>query len=135
MTLTSCSAARIALTVALFSTLCGCAAVVRPVRDVIAPPGEMNADGSINPCHGYKADAQACGNAVYNGGRIGKVAIGQTLPEVRQIMGRDPEERNVRVQDGTSYETWSYRTDYKARITTRIEFADLKVVGIKQERI
>ena len=53
----------------------GCATV----RDVVSPPGDMNADGTINPCHGHKADVQACGNAQYNGARIGKVTIGQSL--------------------------------------------------------
>ena len=125
---------RVALAVALVSGLIGCAGVVRPVRDAISPPGEMNADGSINPCHGYKADAQACGNAAYNGARIGKVTIGQSLQDVRAIMGKDPEERSIRTEDGRNLETWGYRTDYRNRITTRIEFVDLKVVGIRQDR-
>ena len=94
----------------------------------------MNADGTINPCHGYKADAQACGNAAYNASRIGQVAIGQTVPEVRKIMGREPEERSVRAQDSQSFETWSFRTDYGNRITTRIDFVESKVVAIRQER-
>ena len=122
------------LAVAALVGLNGCAGVIRPVRDVISPPGEMNADGSINPCHGYKADAQACGNAAYNGAHIGGVKIGQSIVEVRSIMGKDPEERSVRTQDGQSLESWGYRTDYKNRITTRIDFLDLKVVGIRQER-
>lgn len=125
---------RVAVAVALAAALIGCAGVVRPVRDAISPPGEMNADGSINPCHGYKADAQACGNAAYNGSRIGKVAIGQSLQDVRAIMGKDPEERSIRTEDGRSLETWGYRTDYRNRVTTRIDFVDLKVVGIRQDR-
>ncbi len=125
---------RVALAVALVSGLIGCAGVVRPVRDAISPPGEMNADGSINPCHGYKSDAQACGNAAYNGARIGKVTIGQSLQDVRAIMGKDPEERSIRTEDGRNLETWGYRTDYCSRITTRIDFIDLKVVGIRQDR-
>lgn len=104
------------------------------MRDAISPPGEMNADGSINPCHGYKADPQACGLATYNSARIGKIALGQSLQEVRAIMGKAPEERSVKSQDGRSLETWGYRTDYRTRITTRIEFIDLKVVAIRQDR-
>ena len=123
-----------ALALTLAVGLSGCAGVIRPVRDAISPPGEMNSDGSINPCHGYKADAQACGNAAYNGARIGGVKIGQSLPEVRTILGRDPEERSVRTEAGQSFETWSYRTDYKNRITIRIDFLDSKVVGIRQDR-
>lgn len=122
------------LALVLAAGLPGCAGVIRPVRDAISPPGEMNADGSINPCHGYKADAQACGDATYNGARIGGVKIGQSVPEVRSIMGRDPEQRSVRTQDGQNLETWSYRTDYKNRITTKIDFLDSKVVGIRQDR-
>lgn len=123
-----------ALALALAVAFSGCAGVIRPVRDAISPPGEMNADGSINPCHGYKADAQACGNAAYNGARIGVVKVGQSLQDVRSIMGKAPEERSVRTEGGQNFETWSYRTDYKNRITTRIDFQDLKVVGIRQER-
>jgi hypothetical protein len=123
------------LALAVAVGLSGCAGVIRPVRDAISPPGEMNADGSINPCHGYKADARACGNAAYNGARIGGVKIGQTLSEVRSIMARDPEERSVQVQNGQNLETWSYRTDYKNRITTRIDFLDSRVVGIRQDRL
>ncbi len=124
----------VAVAVALAASLIGCAGVVRPVRDAISPPGEMNADGSINPCHGYKADAQACGNAAYNGARIGKVTIGQSLQDVRTVMGKDPEERSIRTEDGRNLETWGYRTDYRNRITTRIDFVDLKVVAIRQDR-
>lgn len=108
----------------------GCATV----RDVVSPPGEMAADGTINPCHGHKADAQACGNALYNGTRIGKVAIGQSITDVRQIMGHDPEQRSVQATDGHSSESWSFRTDYQGRIMTRIEFRDAVVVAIRQER-
>jgi hypothetical protein len=119
--------------VAIAAQLAGCAAAIRPVRDVIAPPGEMNADGSINPCHGYRSDFQACGNAIYNGIRIGKVALGQPIGEVRRIMGRDPEKRSVQLQNGQTLETWKFLTDYDKAITTHIEFLDNMVVGIKQE--
>lgn len=104
------------------------------VKDVVSPPGEMSADGAITPCHGHKADAQACGNALYNGTRIGKVAIGQSIAEVRRIMGHDPEQRSVQTLDGHGVESWSYRTDYQGRIVTRIDFRDATVVGIRQER-
>ena len=80
----------VALTVAIAS-LSGCAAVQRPVRDAIHPPGQMTADGTIYPCHGYKADPQACGDAIYNSAHVGQVALGQTLAEVRTIMGREAE--------------------------------------------
>src|SRR6201999_1578223 len=99
----------VALVVAI-AGLSGCAAVQRPVRDAIHPPGQMNADGSIYPCHGYKADPQACGDAIYNSAHIGQVALGQTLAEVRTIMGRDAETRSVSMRDGLSVESWGFRT-------------------------
>ena len=123
----------VALAVAIAS-LSGCAAVQRPVRDAIHPPGQMNADGSIYPCHGYKADPQACGDAIYNSAHIGQVSIGQTLAEVRAIMGRDAETRSVSARDGRNAELWSFRTDYEKRTTTTIEFVDGKVVAIRQDR-
>ena len=125
---------RFALCLIVMSCLSACSGVIRPVRDAISPPGEMNADGTINPCHGYKANFQACGNAVYNASHVGKVALGQSLTEVRQIMGRDPEQRSVQVQDGHNLEAWSFLTDYANHVTTRIEFSDLVVVAIKQGR-
>lgn len=106
----------------------------RPIRDAIHPPGQMNDDGSIYPCHGYKADPQACGDAIYNGARIGQVAIGQSVAEVRTIMGRDAETRSVSVRDGRNVESWGFRTDYERRITTTIEFVEGKVVAIRQDR-
>ncbi len=133
MTVTTIVRHAAALAVAIAS-ISGCAIVQRPVRDAIHPPGQMDADGSIYPCHGYKADPQACGDAIYNGTRIGKVALGQTLAEVRTIMGRDAEARSVNMRDGRSVEAWSFRTDYEKRITTTIEFMDGRVVAIRQER-
>lgn len=121
---------KLSLLVGVAMGLSGCSAV----RNVVSPPGEMTGDGRINPCHGHKADVQACGNALYNSARIGKVAIGQSIADVRQIMGHDPEQRSVQVLDGHNSESWSFRTDYNGRITTRIEFKDAVVVGIKQER-
>ncbi len=95
----------------------------------------MNDNGKINPCHGYKADAQTCGDAKYNAEHIGQVALGQTVEQVRQIMGREPEQHSVQVQGAQSLETWSFRTDYKNRVTTHIDFADSKVVAIRQVRL
>ena len=125
---------RAAMSVALAASLCGRAAVQRPIRDAIHPPGQMNADGSIYPCHGYKAEPQACGDAIYNSAHIGQVALGQTIAEVRAVMGRDAETRSVSMRDGRSVESWGFRTDYEKRITTTIEFVEGKVVAIRQDR-
>ena len=119
---------------AVLASLSGCAAVQRPIRDAIHPPGEMSADGSIYPCHGYKAEPQACGDAIYNGAHIGRVTLGQTIAEVRAIMSRDAETRSASVRDGRSVESWGFRTDYEKRITTTIEFVEGKVVAIRQDR-
>ena len=119
---------------AVLAGLSGCAAVQRPIRDAIHPPGQMSADGTIYPCHGYKTEPQACGDAIYNSARIGQVALGQTIAEVRAIMGRDAETRSVSVRDGHNDESWGFRTDYERRITTTIEFVDGKVVAIRQDR-
>jgi hypothetical protein len=93
----------------------------------------MNSDGSINACHGYRSDPQSCGNAIYNASRIGGVSIGQTLADAKSAMGREPEKRSVRLQDGRSLESWSYLTDYDKGITSKIEFMDGKVIGISQD--
>lgn len=125
---------RTTMSLALIASLCGCAAVQRPIRDAIHPPGQMADDGTIYPCHGYKANGQTCGDAIYNSARIGQVAIGQTIAEVRAVMGRDAETRSVSVRDGHNVEAWGFRTDYEKRITTTIEFVDGRVVAIRQDR-
>ena len=133
MTVVSSVRHAVALAVVIAS-VSGCAAVQRPIRDAIHPPGQMNADGTIYPCHGYKAVPQACGDAIYNSAHIGQVALGQTLAEVRTIMGREAETRSVSTRDGRSVESWGFRTDYDKRITTTIEFVEGKVVAIRQDR-
>jgi len=133
MTVTTIVRRAAGLAVAIAS-ISGCAIMQRPVRDAIHPPGQMDADGSIYPCHGYKANPQACGDAIYNSTHIGKVALGQTIAEVRALMGRDAETRSVSVRDGLSIESWGFRTDYEKRITTTIEFVEGKVVAIRQDR-
>lgn len=125
---------RLTMSLAIVAGLCGCAAVQRPIRDAIHPPGQMADDGTIYPCHGYKADGQTCGEAIYNSARIGRVAIGQTTADVRAVMGRNAETHSVSVRDGRSVDSWGFRTDYERRITTTIEFVDGKVVAIRQDR-
>ena len=123
---------RVVASIALALQLAGCAAVIRPVRDAISPPGEMNADGSINPCHGYRSNYEACGIAIYNGKRITKVAIGQTLVEVKTIMGKSPEERSIEAKDGRTVESWTFLTDYDRSVSTNVDFLDGRVSAIKQ---
>ena len=48
--------------------------------------------------------------------------------EVRNVMGNDPERREI--TDGL--ETWGYRTNYAEKLFTTITFKNGKVSGIKQ---
>lgn len=110
------------LMVCLFAIGCGAA------MDTVNPPGQMRADGTIVPCHGYVMNEQACGNAIFNAKVIGKVSAGQTKDEVRSIMAHDPERREF----NGSEEEWSYITDYDREIMTTIVFTDAKVTAMKQ---
>jgi len=110
--------------------LCSCAGVMKPILDRTSPPGEMNADGTINPCHGYRTRPQDCGNALWNAAQIGRVLLGQTLEQVRAIMGHDPEEREASVRDGRTTESWVYLTNYDNDVLTTILFIDGTVTAI-----
>jgi hypothetical protein len=112
----------------------GCAKIMEPMLNATSPPGQLTADGKITPCHGYRANHQLCGNAIFNGARIRKVNIGQSIDEVRQVMERDPEERNVRSDGGRAIETWIYFTHYETSQKTYIQFIDGKVTALEQKR-
>lgn len=59
---------------------------------------------------------------------LDQVRLGQTLAEVRTIMGKDPEQRDVRSRfDGKSVEFWTYVSDYGAKRQTTITFVDGRV--------
>jgi len=63
---------------------------------------------------------------------IDQVVVGQSLADVRQIMGKDPEKREVRARfDGKTVEFWSYVTDYGRRLDSTITFIDGKVQEIR----
>lgn len=119
---------------ALVATVCGCTGVMRPALDAANPPGQLNAQGKIEPCHGYQSRPQECGNAIFNSSRIGKVDVGHSLQDVREIMGHDPEEREVRAEDGHAIEVWGYLTDYVRSTKSVISFKDGKVVSIERKR-
>lgn len=58
--------------------------------------------------------------------------LGQTPDEVRAIMQKDPERRDVRRRfDGKTVEMWGYATDYVRRLDTTITFVDGHVEEIK----
>jgi hypothetical protein len=118
---------RTALLLAAILPLTGCHIILNEV----SPPGEMNSNGKINPCHDFRSNPQACGEAQYNAPRVRKLGIGQTIAQAQQIMGRDPEERSLKVQDGQSIEIWFYLTDYDRSIVSVITFTDGKITSIE----
>ena len=83
---------------------------------------------SSGPCKGFHKDQQACLRAVENSSVIGKVKLGQSLEEVRQIMGKDPERREV----AKDSETWGYITSYAGYRFTTIIFRNGVVTEIRQ---
>lgn len=63
---------------------------------------------------------------------INEVQLGQTLADVRTIMKKDPEKREVRARfDGKTVEFWSYVTDYGRRLDSTITFIDGHVQEIR----
>ena len=83
---------------------------------------------SEGPCKGFHKDPEACERAAANSLFISKVQLGQSPEEVREVMGNDPERREVT----EGIETWGYRTNYAEKLFTTITFKDGKVSGIKQ---
>ena len=64
--------------------------------------------------------------------RIGQVKIGQTLDEVRAIMRKDPEKRELRSRfDGKSVEFWTFVTHYGLKLQSTITFIDGHVEEIR----
>jgi len=98
------------------------------VSSVLTSCGVSGHYESEGPCKGFHTDQQACQRAADNSKVIGKVNLGQPLAEVRQIMGKDPERREV----SSESETWSYLTDYMAHVMTVIVFKSGLVSEIKQ---
>lgn len=82
---------------------------------------------SSGPCQGFHKDQQACLAAAANSRVIGNVDLGQTLKEVRQIMGKGPERREA---DDDS-ESWSYLTSYRGSHYTTITFKNGVVTEIR----
>jgi len=100
-------------------------------RNAVPPAERMNEAGAIPPCHGDYRDAQACGNAIFNESVIAQIHTGQTLTDVRAIMGHEAERRTV---DGSN-ESWGYVTDYndKVMVMTWIAFTERKVSAVTQQ--
>ncbi|MBI5891755.1 MAG: hypothetical protein HZB47_13995 [Nitrosomonadales bacterium] len=118
---------RLSLSLGIVFLLSGCASI----RDAMHPPGEMGADGKVNPCHGFQTNPQACGNAIYNAAHVIKLSIGQTLQQAREVMGRDPEERTLKKQGEQTIEVWKYLIAYRSTSFSVITFVDEKIVSIE----
>ena len=70
--------------------------------------------------------------ATHNRERLNRVRVGQTVEEVRAIMGKDPERRDTRRRfDGKVVEIWGFATDYVRKLDTSITFVDGRVEEIK----
>ena len=70
--------------------------------------------------------------ATRNRERLNGVHVGQTTSEVRAIMGKEPERRDVRRRfDGKTIEMWGFATDYVRKLDTVITFVDGRVEEIK----
>lgn len=80
------------------------------------------------PCEGWHTDHVACLRAHDNSLVISKVQIGQSLADVRSIMGKDPERRGATANT----ESWGYLTNYSDHLVTTIVFIDGIVTEIKQ---
>ena len=106
-------------------TLLGCTSAMNRAL----PPGEMSQAGAIRPCHRDHRDAQACGNAIFNGTVIAQIHTGQTLTDVRAIMRHEAERRTV---DGSN-ESWGYITNYNDKVMTWVAFTDRKVSSVTQQ--
>jgi len=64
--------------------------------------------------------------------RVLRIALGQSLGEVRAIMGKDPEKREARLRfDGKKVELWTYVTDYTRKVDSTIIFLDGRVQEIR----
>jgi hypothetical protein len=114
------------------SQLAGCTLLMQFLRDNTAPPGVMNDDGSINPCHGDESDHQACGNAIFNARSMKQVDVGQSRGQVHATMRHDPDERTVENEGGTATERWAYLTDYRWQRTTVVVFTNGYVSALEQ---
>jgi hypothetical protein len=74
-------------------------------------------------------DETACKHSFENAPRMARVKAGMTIDEVRAIMQRDPERREL----NGNVETWGYITDYQGEKVTVIVFTDGRVTGMQQK--
>lgn len=113
------------LVVAMVIFLAGC---VDTLQDAARPPGQMNPDGTINPCHGYEGDKALCGESLFFAKAITQIELGQTRDEVREVMKRDPWRRKLKA----GQELWGYSTSYSDERMSWILFTDGKVTEVRE---
>lgn len=71
-------------------------------------------------------------HAEENRARLNRVAVGQSIADVRATMQKEPERREVRLRfDGKTVELWSYVSDYARKLDTTIIFIDGRVQEIR----
>lgn len=67
-----------------------------------------------------------------NRARLNRVQVGQTLAEVRAIMGTEPERRETRQRfDGKVVELWSWASDAARKLDTTVIFVDGRVTELR----
>lgn len=67
-----------------------------------------------------------------NRARLNRIAVGQSIADVRATMQKEPERREVRLRfDGKTVELWSYVSDYARKLDSTIIFIDGRVEEIR----
>ncbi len=80
---------------------------------------------------GCKSNRAAYNASFVNKTSIGSIQLGQSMEQVRTIMGKEPESTAASLLDNGVYETvWYYLTDYDSMTNTAITFHNDKVVAI-----
>jgi hypothetical protein len=100
-------------------------------QSVCYKPGQLMVNGKVAPCDDWRTNPQTCGEAIYNAPRIRQLNLGQSMQQTREIMGRDPEERSLKTQDGRPVEIWGYLTEYDKSIVSVITFVESRIVSIE----
>lgn len=101
------------------------------IQDVVTAPGTLRGDGTIEACHDYRVDAQACGEAIHNAPLLVRLELGQTKDQVRALMRHPAERVEAKLIDGKKVETWLYMQDYDRELMTAIIFTEGVVTELK----
>lgn len=77
-----------------------------------------------------RAAARLYETSLRNQARIDQIALGQSIEEVRSILGAPQRRDAVRTSRGDE-EIWGYLTDYHHSLMKSVQFIDGKVVQIR----